>query len=316
MNGWGPVLSPDGAAARADAPLAWVLLAGGLAVTLFVLALGAYAVRRGPRTLRRRHWLLGGGLVFPGAVLAALAVQNLRDVERLHAPAPADAWVAGVQGRMWWWQVRVADPEGGRDLVLANELVLPVGRPVRVALESADAIHSLWVPALAGKVDLVPGRVRHLVLQADRTGQWRGPCAEFCGSGHAAMVLHVRALPPAAFDAWRARERQPARAPTTPQQQAGRAHFVAHGCANCHAVRGVTQPVLGTGELAGHGGPDLTHVASRAWLGAGVLPNGEASLRRWLTDVQQLKPGARMPAYGHLDAATLDALAAWLASLE
>lgn len=309
----GPVLAPDGLHARLDAPLHIALLVGTAVLWAAVTALMLHAAQAGPRALRPRWWLLGGGLLLPLAVLTPLAVANLQHLEQSLEASPW-AEVAAVQGRPWWWQVRLSDAQG-RDLQSANELVLPVGRPVRLALSADSLIHSLWVPALAGKVDLVPGRVQHLVLQADRAGSWRAPCAEFCGQGHSRMVLHVVALAAADYEAWLQGQARPAAPPVTPLQQQGQSLFVGLRCTACHTVRGLAVQALA--DQAGHdgGGPDLTHLASRRYLGAGTLANDEAGLRAWITGVQRLKPGARMPDYAHLDDATLDALVAYLGSL-
>lgn len=300
------VFQPAGSEALADAPLAWALVAGALVIFAGTMLLLARAVRGPPRPVDVRAWLVGGGLVFPALVLGALAWANVARIGQLFAATPPLP-VIGVQGHAWWWALR--DEHG---TVGANELVLPVGRRVRLALASDDVIHSLWVPPLAGKMDLVPGRVNHLVVQAGVPGAWRAPCAEFCGEAHTTMALHVVALAPADYAAWLANQRRPAREPTTALQRQGREAFVALRCIACHTVRGVGASLM----PAGAGGPDLTHLASRRWLGAGAVANGEAGLRAWITGVQRLKPGARMPAYEHLDPATLDALVAWLASLE
>ena len=302
----GPVLSPAGAQALADAPLAWALLVGGALLFAGVMALLARAVVGPARPVSPRRWLVGGGLLLPLAVLGPLQLANLRHLQG--EPAVPPAWVVGVSGRLWWWELRLADPRSGTVLHTANELHLPVGQPVRLALASDDVIHSLWVPALAGKVDLVPGRLQHLVLQAAQPGTWQGPCAEFCGAGHARMVLHVVGEAPEDFEAWLRNQALPAREPRTEPQRRGLQHFMQLRCGACHTVRGV-----GTASLAG---PDLTHLASRRYLGAGTLPNDADGLRAWITGVQRLKPGARMPSFEHLDPATLDALVAYLGSLE
>jgi cytochrome c oxidase subunit 2 len=151
----------------------------------------------------------------------------------------------------------------------------------------------------------VPGRVNRLVITATRPGTYRGQCAEFCGEQHARMALHVVAMPPAEFDAWLAARAAPR--PDAAAVSAGRQAFAEHGCAACHAVEATrTEPSRG---------PNLAHVSSRSHLGAGVLPNDAGAYKRWLVGVQQLKPGALMPSYAQLDAATLDALAAYLESL-
>lgn len=300
----------------ATTPLHLALWIGAALLLLLVLVLLALALggtlRRGAARSARRTWILGLGVLLPVLVLGALLVANLRQLAREDAAAPADALVIGVTGRLWWWELRVHPEDGGAPIVLANELVLPVGRPVRLALASEDVIHSLWIPAFGAKLDLVPGRLQHLLLRAERPGRWSAPCAEFCGEAHAGMVLQVTALPPPEFAAWLANQRRMARTPADALQQRGRAAFRALRCDACHTVRGVA-----TATLPGpHGGPDLTHLASRTRLAAGTLVNDAAGLRAWLVGVQHLKPGARMPSYGHLDAATLDALVAWLGSLE
>lgn len=310
-----PVLRPDGADALAALPITWALLVGGTLIFAVMMVLLTRAVQGPPRAVRPLWWVLGGGLVFPGLVLLALHAANLQHIQRLHAPPPPGTPLLAVTARSWWWQLRIDDAQGA--LHSANELVLPVGRPVRLALASSGVIHSLWVPALAGKMDLVPGRIQHLLLQADKAGVWRGPCAEFCGQAHTQMVLTVVALPPADYAAWLANQRLPARAPTSDLQRRGLQHFVQQRCTACHTLRGQSQALLPALVNEGEeGGPDLTHLASRRSIAAGTLPNDAASLRAWLMQPQRFKPGARMPAYGHLDAATLDALVAYLSSLE
>jgi len=154
----------------------------------------------------------------------------------------------------------------------------------------------------------VPGRVNRLVFRVDRAGTYRGQCAEFCGEQHARMGLHLVAMEPAAFDAWLRAQAAPARTPQTPQEVRGQGAFLAQRCNACHSVRGVAEEA--------NLGPDLTHVGSRTALGAGTLPNSRAALAQWVAHTQALKPGARMPDYGRLDTATVDAIADWLWSLQ
>lgn len=308
---FGPVLAPDGADARADAPMAWLLLGGGIVLFVAVMLLLALALAQPGRPVRPRRWIVGGGLLLPTVVLGALYLANLQSMASLDRAPPAGALRLGVKAKLWWWELRLPNPAGGPDVLLANELRLPVGQPVWLTLASDELIHSLWVPALAGKIDLLPGHVTHLRLQAERAGQWRGPCAEFCGSGHARMVLQVVGVAPAEFEAWRAQQLQPARPPVSALQQLGQQHFLALRCNACHRIRGFVEP-----EAAGPEAPDLTHLASRAFIGSGALANDAAGLRAWITDNQRIKPGALMPQYRHLDAATLEALVAYLGSLQ
>lgn len=303
VGGWLPAA---GDAARAIDTVGIVLIAGAALVFGAVMLLLAWALRRGGRPVRALPWLLGGGVLVPGAVLAALFAWTLPLAPPWKPVPPAGALVVRVTGHMWWWDVRYQ--AGGGDVRTANELRIPVGRPVYLALASADVIHSFWVPQLAGKMDMVPGRVQHLLLRADRAGTFRGQCAEFCGEQHARMALHVVALEPAAFDAWLAAQAQPARVAATPAQARGRDAFLAQRCDACHTVRG-------TGADSALG-PDLTHVGSRLQLAAGTLPNTAEARAQWIAHVQSLKPGARMPSYDRLDRETLAALADWLGALQ
>jgi cytochrome c oxidase subunit 2 len=297
----GGVLQAAGEAARSIETIAWVLFIGGGVILAGVMLLLARSLQREPGKVNARLWVVGGGLVFPGAVLAALFAWTL-PMTPSWKPVPAPgALVVRVTGHMWWWDVQYGDAA----VRTANEIRIPVGRPVFLALDSADVIHSFWVPQLAGKLDMVPGRLQHLQLTADRPGTYRGQCAEFCGVQHANMALHVVALPPAEFDAWLAAQAQPAVA--TPAQEAGRQAFLAQRCDACHAVRGVT----GESRL----GPDLTHVGSRLQLAAGTLPNTEAGRREWIAHVQKVKSGARMPSYERLGDETIVAIAEWLGAL-
>ncbi|MGV3572536.1 MAG: cytochrome c oxidase subunit II [Ramlibacter sp.] len=302
------VLQAAGEAARQIATVSWVLFIGGAIIFAGVMLLLALALRRPAGKVRGRAWVVGGGLVFPGVVLAALFAWQLPMTPSWKPVPPPDALVVTVTGRMWWWEVRYRDPATGADIFTANEIRVPVGRPVFLALASTDVIHSFWVPQLAGKLDMVPGKVQHLLLAAERPGTYRGQCAEFCGEQHARMALHVVALEPPAFDAWLAAQAAPAATQVTPRQALGRQAFLANRCDACHTVRGIG----GESRL----GPDLTHVGSRLQLAAGTLENTQASRERWIAHVQDVKTGARMPSYDRLDAQTLGAMADWLGALQ
>ena len=290
-----------------------VLTIGASLILVAMMVLLALALRRHAGRLNARWWVLGGGLAFPAVVLSALFVYSERHKPPWRVAPPKDALIVGVTARMWWWEVRYRDPATGAEVATANEVRMPVGRPVYVGLSSADVIHSFWVPSLGGKMDMVPGRVQHLQLEASRAGVWRGQCAEFCGEQHARMALHVVAQEPAAFEAWLAAQSRPATAvppgPDAERLSRGRDAFVAHRCTACHTVRGLSEER----SL----GPDLTHVGSRLHLGAGTVANEPAELARWVAHTQQIKPGARMPSAGERIAdADLHAIAAWLSHLK
>jgi len=288
-----------------------VLVIGAAVIFTGVMALLWIAMRRQPAPVDRRLWLVGGGIVFPTVVLLALFAYSQWHRPPWRVAPPKDALIVGVTGHMWWWEVRYRNPATGRDVIGANEIHLPVGRPVYFALASGDVLHSFWVPSLGGKMDMVPGRLQHLQLQASQAGSWRGQCAEYCGEQHGKMALHVVAQAPEAFDAWLAAQAQPAAAPTDDIAVRGRAAFVAQRCTACHTVRG-----LATESEESRLGPDLTHVGSRIAIGAGTLPNGPRELADWIANTQAHKPGARMPASPDIDAPTLEAIAGWLTQLK
>jgi cytochrome c oxidase subunit 2 len=300
-------LDAAGPVADSIATLTRAMFIGGTLVFVFVMVLLVLAVARPARPVAARWWVLGGGVLLPLSLLLPLLFDSVQRAHALTRAAPPDALVVGVTARMWWWELRYRDPAGGTDIVTANELHLPIGRTVRLSLSSPDVIHSLWVPRLAGKMDLVPGRRTHLLLSASESGVFDGACAEYCGEQHTRMALRVVASEPARFDAWLQQQGLPAREPVAALAHTGRAAFLASGCAVCHRIAGVSEGRLG---------PDLSHVASRATLGAMRLPNNEQTLRLWIASVQSLKPGAHMPSFAHLDAQTIAALAAYLATLQ
>ena len=282
-------LTPHGVGARHVADLWWILAATAAAVYLVVMALTAIALVRRRTPIRDDQaavrWVVIGGLGIPAAVVGVLFVVAVGALGRLAGPPSPAALAIEVTGYQWWWSVTYQ--RGDERVVTANEIHVPVGVPVRLRLLSADVIHSFWVPALAGKLDLVPGQVNETWLQAERPGVYRGQCAEFCGLQHARMGLLVVAQPAAEFEAWWRQQREPAAAPSDPVGARGLEVF-ARNCAGCHAVRG-------TAAFYGRTGPDLTHLASRRTLAAGVLDNVRGALAGWIANPQVLKPGNRMP---------------------
>jgi cytochrome c oxidase subunit 2 len=304
------VLAPAGEAAARLTSLSWLLIIGATLIFVFVMALlgAALRARAHERRVSTRLWVLGGGVVFPLVVLGVLLAWTVARTPGWMERPPAGALVVGITARMWWWEVRYRDPASGQEVTLANELHLPAGRPVWLGLSSPNVIHSFWVPALGGKMDMVPGRVDHLMVQVDRPGNWRGQCAEYCGEQHARMALHVVAHAPADFDAWLAAQARPAAPPGSALLERGKTAFLAQRCNACHTVRGVAEE----SRL----GPDLTHVGSRLYLGAGTLLNQPGAMAHWVAHTQEVKPGARMPSSRDMDAPTLAALAAWLEHLK
>jgi cytochrome c oxidase subunit II len=212
-----------------------------------------------------------------------------------------------VTGQQWWWQVEYESPIPSQTFVTANELHIPTGRPVLLKLQSADVIHSFWVPNLAGKKDLIPGHQTELWIQADRAGVYRGQCAEFCGHQHAHMGIVVIADTPGKYSRWLDAQRRPAAEPPNETARRGRDVFLSNPCVMCHAIRGT-----GAG---GRTAPDLTHLGSRLTLAAGTVPNTPGHLAGWIADAQGIKPGNRMPTMA-IGAADLQALVSYLQALE
>ena len=302
------VLHPAGHDAAVISQFAWVLFGAATVIFVAVMALMALSLRDNARPLRPGLWVAGAGVAFPVLVLSALLTWSTWRSAQLVPQSSQAALSISVTARMWWWEVRYRDPAGGREIVTANEIHIPVGQAVYVGLNAADVIHSLWVPSLSGKRDMIPGRVTGLTLRADRPGVYRGQCAEFCGAQHANMALHVVALAPDAFRDWLRRQALPARAPQGALLERGRAAFLEQRCQTCHTIRGVAE----TARL----GPDLTHVGSRAHIGAGLLQTHQNTLAGWIADPQAVKPGVFMPAAAGTDGDTLRALAAYLEHLQ
>jgi cytochrome c oxidase subunit 2 len=304
------ILNPAGETASDIARLSWFLFAGAAALLLLVVALAAAAFVRGRRMGTRggERLILLGGVALPVAVLTVLIVHVALLGHGLMAGGGGDVLRVHVVGKQWWWRVQYLDAGGGVAFETANELHVPVGRPVHLSVTSDDVIHSFWIPALAGKIDMLAGRTNHLHLKADRPAVLRGQCAEHCGLQHTWMALDVVAEPAADFARWHERQAAPAPEPATASLREGRDLFIAAGCGTCHAVRG-------TGA-EGTTGPDLTHVGGRRSLAAGRLPNNVGTLAGWIVDSQGLKPGNLMPSFHRFESGELRKLAGWLESLE
>jgi cytochrome c oxidase subunit II len=278
--------------------------AGTIWVLVTVLVLYATRARRGRWSEGAGVWLIVvGGVVVPLIALSALLVLGMPELSRLLQEAPPGTLRIHVTGEQWWWRVRY-EPPGGPPIELANELRLPRGEPIEVVLSSVDVIHSFWVPSLAGKMDMIPGRVTRVLLEPERIGVYRGVCAEYCGASHARMGFVVEVIEPPAFSAWLAAQGQPAEA----TDSAGARVFASAGCAACHSVRGT--------DATASIGPDLTHVGSRLTLAGGALPNTIEHMERWLANPAATKPGALMPPFGSLAVADLKALATYMKDLQ
>jgi cytochrome c oxidase subunit II len=286
--------------------LSWILFAIAAGVVLVVLAalyLALFGRRETQRRLGGRKTIWIGGILFPVVVLTALLIYGLILTRDLSAPVRESDMRVRITGEMWWWRVAYLDGEGRATLLDANELHIPAGEAITLELESADVIHSFWVPRLSGKLDMVPGRRNVMQIQADRPGIYGGQCAEFCGGPHALMGFTVVAHAPADFarlmQARLAREAAP-----PPEGNEGARLFQSTGCAACHRIAGT--------QFNGIAGPDLTFVGSRLKLGAGILPNNRGTMMGWIANSQAIKPHNRMPPYTVLSADELTALAIYL----
>lgn len=307
-RGWPPpVLDPAGPNASATALLTWALF-GMAALVLVVVGVALYVALFGKPALRRRLGgtavIWGAGIAFPVVVLTALLVWGLTLTSSLSDPAPRDALKVRVAGQMWWWRVAYLDDQGQVAVRDANELHIPVGRPVELQLTSYDVIHNFWVPRLSGKLDMIPGRVNTMRIQADEPGVFGGVCAEFCGGPHALMGFVVVAHPPAEFDRMMADRMRSDPVRLTAEQQRGERLFLTAGCAACHRIQGT--------PYNGAAGPDLTYVATRRTIGAGILQNNRGTLMGWIGNSQAIKPGNRMPPYAMLSGEDLKAIAVYL----
>lgn len=244
-----------------------------------------------------------GGLIAPVVIIVVLAAASHDVLGGMFPNGEEDPVRVEVTGHQFWWDVRY--PEAG--VVSANEIRIPAGRSVELRLASDDVIHSLWVPELQGKVDMVPGKVNRLFLDATEPGTYSGICAEFCGLQHALMRFEVVAMEPEEFDAWLAERGEPPPPPDEPAARRGERVFMEEGCEACHRIAGT--------EADGRLGPDLTHIASRGTVGAATRPNTRANLAGWIVDPQGIKPGSRMPP-SNLTGAQLRDLLAYLETLE
>jgi cytochrome c oxidase subunit 2 len=313
-------LAPMGPQSSRIAALFWGFSA--VALVVFVLVAGfllvAVARRRSPlletpeaqldsTTHRKLSRVVGG---FTGATLVivlGLLVASAMTGARLSRLNATHAVTLRVLAHQWWWEFQYTSADPGGQVVTANELHIPTGRPVVLQLGSTDVIHSFWVPALHGKTDLIPSRENTIKIQADTPGVYRGQCAEYCGYQHAHMAFWVVAEPEAQFAAWLEAQSRPAIVPADAAAKKGRDVFLSRPCVLCHTIHGT--------DARGIAGPDLTHVAGRTTLGAATIPNSKGHLAGWIVDSQSVKPGNNMPPL-NLDPNELQALLAYLETLK
>jgi cytochrome c oxidase subunit 2 len=314
-------LAPVTSEAAGIAHTWWLFFAICTAVYLIVVALviGAWLKHRAqalsappapltiePKAEHRTHRLVTWAAVVTVIILIGLLTADLWFQHGI-GPRGGTPLTVRLTGHQWWWAAEYQNPDASEVFETANELHVPIGRPIRLLLESNDVIHSFWVPRIHGKRDLVPGHPASLSFQIDQPGRYEGNCAEFCGFQHAHMEITVVAEAPEHFEAWAQVQRSQAPEPTNDLQRRGRDLFEHSTCAMCHTVQGTT--------AHSRVGPVLTHFASHRELGAGAVPNTRDHLARWITDPQTVKPGVRMPPIA-LSTPDLEAMLAYLETLK
>ena len=321
-SGFQSALDPKGPKAEAIANLNWFLVVTATIVYIVVIATLLVALRRATtrpvafvktdveepeRERTRVRWVAVATAATALVLLLFIFVDvsTARSLTRVGGVRPLRIDVVGHQ---WWWEIKYPDIGDPQNIVqTANEIHVPIGRPVFIKMTSSDVIHSFWAPNLDGKKDLIPGHETRTWFRADRAGVYRGQCAEFCGHEHAKMAFYIVAEPRIDFEHWLTAQKSPASTPTDTLAQAGERVFLSGPCAMCHSISGT--------DAAGTVGPDLTHLASRRTIAAGTLPNTTGNLAGWILDPQRIKPGAKMPA-NELDPQSLRALLAYLGTLK
>ena len=312
-------LSPHGVGAARIAELWWVMLGLGTAIFLLVVGLLFAALLRGRRGTNTtmpdssggdtgRNWPIFGGIALPIVVIGIVfgySIYTLATIENPQTKAPIKIEIVG---RRWWWEVKYPD----QGVTTANEIHIPVGVPVQLQLQSADVIHSFWVPELHGKMDLIPTRINNLTLQATETGVYRGQCAEFCGLQHAHMGFMVVVQSREDFNNWLNTQGQPAAASTDPAAMQGQQVFMNAGCVFCHTVKGLDDKQIDRSGI--DLGPDLTHLASRLTIAGASATNNKGNLAGWVVDAQHVKPGSLMPEM-YINSQDLQNLLAYLETL-
>jgi cytochrome c oxidase subunit 2 len=317
-----------GPAADKIAGLSWFMTILFLVIAAIMWALIAFAFYRRRGTLAEHEpidagggqlWIAIGGIAIPLIVLTVLFVLGLgllRDfpIHGMHGGASHAQMAQSMKpeiriiGHQWWWQIQYLNDDPSQEFTTANELHLPTGRPVNIEVETHDVMHSFWVPALHGKVDLIPGQTNYIRLEASSPGRYTGQCAEYCGAEHARMRLLAIAETPDEYAAWQQAQLKPGSEPTTQDAIAGQHVFLSGPCAMCHQVRGT----VAGGTVA----PDLTHIGSRQLIAANSYQNNDAYLEAWVTHAQSLKPEAEMPNLTQFSGEQLHDLVAYLRQLQ
>jgi cytochrome c oxidase subunit 2 len=296
-QGWQSALDAHGPEARTLEHLFWtfVVVLGAVWIATMIALLMSLRRRRPPgehpltvhrATDRRMTIAVSTSVALTAIIVLSLTVLSYGGQRALFSHKDGVLSMT-IVGHQWWWEIQYEDQQPSRTFTTANEIHVPVGEPVLIKLEASDVIHSFWVPSLAGKLDLIPGRQNQIQIQADRPGIYRGQCAEFCGNQHAHMGMLVVAESREEFERWRERQISAAQPPSDPESQRGHDIFLTKPCLMCHQIRGTS--------AGGRVAPDLTHVGSRRTIAAGALETTRGNLAAWIVDPQGIKPGVHMP---------------------
>ena len=316
-SGWQSALDVHGQSAISLKHLiVWIVVVCSIiwALVMIVLIFALWRRRRSdglpfrpdPATERRMTIPVASAVTVSVIIIGAFTLASFNTTRALNVGG-SDDFIIKIRGLQWWWDVEYPGSSPEQRFQTANEIHIPVGRNVRFQLEGIDVIHSFWVPSLAGKQDLIPGRPNELSVRAERPGVYRGQCAEFCGMQHAHMAFFVIADEPSVFEQWLRAQRALAAPSSDAEVLAGQQVFLSKSCAACHMIRGTS--------ATGTTGPDLTHVGGRQYIAAGLLETTRGSLAAWIADPQTLKPGNNMPMVP-LSSEELRSVSAYLASLK
>lgn len=304
------ILAPYGSHAETIDRLTWPFFIGGTLIVGLVAGLVAAAIllrRELKAWMANSNFIIGFGIVFPVMTLTTILTYSSVTSRTLFTIGEPEIRIE-VIGEQFWWRVNYLDDQGNTAFATANEIRIPIDTPVEFILKTRDVIHSFWVPNLAGKLDMIPGRINSYTFAATTPGVYRGQCAEYCGAQHALMAFYVVATSKADYETWFAQQFGDAPEPTNPFLAQGQKEFLAAGCGACHTIRGTAA----NGVL----GPDLTRVGSRLSLAAGTYPVNVGTIAGWTSSAQHLKPGNLMPSFGNLQGEQLRAIATYLESLK
>jgi len=319
-------VDPQGPLAHSIADLYWLMF--GAAVIVLAIVVGALVVagirfRERPGHQARQYH--GNNVleliwtVVPTLMVISFSVLSFQRLALVNDVDSGAAMTVQAEGKQWVWNFQYpSDPKfqlsDGTYLKAAEELHIPAGQKVKIELSSVDVIHAFYLPSLGGQKDAVPGRSTAMWIQADRPGTYNGQCAEFCGTGHADMLITVVAQNPAEYAAWQAAAVKQANLFNDPAVAQGKQLFTSLACAGCHTVQGLT---------GGKVGPELTHIMSQKTPIGGVagLDVNEANLIKWVSNAPSNKPGTLMPVFsnkagGPLDDATILAIVKFLETLK